>query len=422
MATYNLLFVFTFLYFLSAKALDYAEFAKETYLIDCSTIDNTTLNSPYQINLKTFISSLHSKNTSFYNATIPRINDTLYALFMCRDDIDVHMCEQCKNGAVNQLSSSCPLSKVGVILYEICMLRYSNNNFFSTINARPFGSTYAFDTGVPTLVNSMSFVRSSLYKVANEAAAGTLIGGKKLKFATIQAKVSNPTTLFNLAQCTPDLSLNKCKSCLKNAIKEFPLFDYCYGKDYALIFYTSCYIGYGTYPFYLPIHDTPSTNGLVPQTNVAILDSRSSQDPGYLSHHCSTNQTDIMSSQNLTFLLSSLASKATVGRTSYRVYSEKCYDHFLCRGDLPTFYCAQCIKAAKTIIYSCAPTSEGVVWYNHCVLRISTQDIYSYTYGEVAVPSYKQLNITKPYIKSTYAKVLRDHLDKLRTDTPDSDG
>jgi len=104
MATYNLLFVFTFLYFLSAKALEYVEFAKE-YLIDCLTIDNTTLNSPYQTNLKTFISSLHSKNTSFYNATIPGINDILYALFMCRGDIDVHMCEQCKNGAMKNICS-----------------------------------------------------------------------------------------------------------------------------------------------------------------------------------------------------------------------------------------------------------------------------------------------------------------------------
>jgi hypothetical protein len=219
-----------------------------------------------------------------------------------------------------------------------------------------------------------------------------------------------------------DLNLKNCKSCLENAIKDFLLYD-CYAKDYADVFYTICFISYNTYNFYLPLYDSPP-NDLVPQTNVAIQDSRSSQDPVYLSHDCNTNHTLPISSKNLKFLLSSLTSKAKAGRSSYREhFIEKGYTQFLCRGDLTAFYCAQCIKAAKTIIYSCAPTSECVVWYNHCVVKFSSYDIYSdyYRLDKVSVPSYKQLNITKSSMKSTYTKAIMHHLDKLQVDTSDSE-
>jgi len=97
------------------------------------------------------------------------------------------------------------MSKEGVIWYEVCLLRYSDKNFFSTINTRPFTFTCGIYNVVSTLVSAMSLVRSTLHKVANKVAA------ENLKFATVQVNVSNTVTLFSLAQCTLDLSFNNCQ-------------------------------------------------------------------------------------------------------------------------------------------------------------------------------------------------------------------
>jgi hypothetical protein len=119
-----------------------------------------------------------------------------------------------------------------------------------------------------------------------------------------------------------------------------------------------------------------------------------------------------------------LVSKSAVGKTSHRVTNlERFYGNFLSRVDQSVYLCIQCVKVATNQIYSkCAPTLEGIVWYNHCLLRYSNQDIYSddYTYVEVRVPVYRKLNVIKSSIKGTYTEALNTHLNQLRDNTTKS--
>ncbi|TKY45891.1 Cysteine-rich receptor protein kinase 25 [Spatholobus suberectus] len=103
-----------------------------------------TANTTYLTNLKTFLSSLASNaaTNTFHNDTL---QNTVYSLFMCRDDVPPHVCAQCVLNAIHKLSSDpeCSLSKQTVIWYDDCMVHYSNAFFFSTITTKP--SLYSYN-------------------------------------------------------------------------------------------------------------------------------------------------------------------------------------------------------------------------------------------------------------------------------------
>ncbi|CAJ1813967.1 unnamed protein product [Sphenostylis stenocarpa] len=111
--------------------------------------DRSSDNSPYQMNLRTLLSSLSSKasDKGFYNDTVLATNssDTVYGLFMCRGDVLSHGCKDCVASATETLYSNCNMSKYGVMWYEACMVRYSNVSFFSTVGLSPkfYGSNIA---------------------------------------------------------------------------------------------------------------------------------------------------------------------------------------------------------------------------------------------------------------------------------------
>jgi hypothetical protein len=67
----GVLFVFISLYLTSnIEDVDHVAFVKALYIINCSTVENTTINSPYRNQLKMLMGSLHSKNTTFFKTTI----------------------------------------------------------------------------------------------------------------------------------------------------------------------------------------------------------------------------------------------------------------------------------------------------------------------------------------------------------------
>jgi hypothetical protein len=115
------------------------------FLYQVCSPNKFTSNSTYQINLKTLLSSLSSKatnqNTLFFNNTIAGKNhsETVYGLFMCRGDIPTNLCSSCVGNATKRLSTNteCSVSVRAVIWYDECMVRYSNNSFFSTVAEGP---------------------------------------------------------------------------------------------------------------------------------------------------------------------------------------------------------------------------------------------------------------------------------------------
>ncbi|PRQ28548.1 putative Gnk2-like domain-containing protein [Rosa chinensis] len=210
---------------------------------------NTTVftpNSTFQSNLNDLLSSLSSnatRDTGFYNATSSRTpNDTAYGLFLCRGDVTTAACKSCVTTATSEVVQRCPVEKEVVIWYDDCMLRYSNNSFFSVATESP--GVFMWNTqNVSSETNRFNQVlAASMTEVATEAS------NDSDKFATREANFNGSIKLYSLGQCTQDLSSVECNRCLKGAIENLP--TCCGGKQGGRVLYPSCNVRYEVFPFY----------------------------------------------------------------------------------------------------------------------------------------------------------------------------
>ena len=272
--TFNLVSLLILISFLKFAAI---QGQGPTYLYDkCSENRTTTANSAFETNLKTLFSSLTSNataNTEFYNTTVTGRNpsDTVYGMFMCRGDHS--SCGQGVLNATQRISSdpTCSLSKEGVIWYDECMVRYSDNrSIFSTVATRP--GVFLLNTA--NISNQASFMRllfKTMNETADEAARSPVLAKK---YATKEANISGFQNLYCMAQCTDDLSPQGCRSCLSDAIGDLP--KCCDGKQGGRVLFPSCFVRYELYPFYQSTASAPAPSpaglvppppGLVPTTN-----------------------------------------------------------------------------------------------------------------------------------------------------------
>lgn len=109
----------------------------------------------------------------------------------------------------------------------------------------------------------------------------------------------------------------------------------------------------------------------------------------YLDHNCSSTKnftSDPAYRFNLNALLSSLSSYAAGTPDFYnatagdRSTSNAVYGLFMCRGDVPSQVCQDCVGNATNRLLSdskCPFSEEGVVWYDECLVRFS--DRYFFT-------------------------------------------
>lgn len=224
--------------------------------VSCSSNNTFTPNSSFHANLNTLISSLSSNATvgggvRFFNTTAGEDSGAaVYGLFMCRGDVPLALCRECVGFATQTIASTCPSSKEAVIWYNECLLRYSYRLIFSHMETWP-RYQIKIPMGDPVILHSQGFytaLRSILNYLPNEAALALTAGGSN-KYAVKQENASATTTLYGLAQCSPDLSAGDCTRCVTVAAKEFPA-SCCGGSIGESVLFPSCIVRYETYPFY----------------------------------------------------------------------------------------------------------------------------------------------------------------------------
>ncbi|CAN6183635.1 unnamed protein product [Urochloa humidicola] len=176
---------------------------------------NYTTNSTYQSNLKLLSTALSEKASSsptarlFATDTAGAVPDTVYALTLCRGDTNASACAACVANAFKDAQQVCAFRKDVTIYYDACYLRFSDQNFLTSIdnsnqyiNANGENVTSpaaAFDAAVGLLLNAVVD-----YAVNSSSRFGTGVE---------DFDESNPN-IYALAQCTPDLSPNDCRACL----------------------------------------------------------------------------------------------------------------------------------------------------------------------------------------------------------------
>ncbi|KAI4295825.1 hypothetical protein L6164_035827 [Bauhinia variegata] len=214
----------------------------------CANTSTYAPNSTYQTNLNQLLSSLSSnasQSDGYYNATAGQNNhgSTVYGAFLCRGDVTTDTCRDCVSNATSQVLQRCPNETNAVIWYDECLLQYSNESFFSTVQAIPM----VLMLSTANITEQSPFTQllgDTLNALADETANGG--GGKK--FATKEANFTSFQTLYTLGQCTPDLSSEDCNRCLQIIIAM--LNSCCSGRTGARSLTPSCYIRFEMYLFY----------------------------------------------------------------------------------------------------------------------------------------------------------------------------
>ncbi|XP_062021357.1 cysteine-rich receptor-like protein kinase 29 [Rosa rugosa] len=201
--------------------------ADQSPLIDsfCGQNGNCTASSTYQTNLNNLLGSLSSPGNDngygFYSSSVGVNSDKVNAFGLCRGDVKAGDCESCVSQASDPLKRACPVQKEAIIWYDYCMLRYSNESLYGIVTTDP--SVFLSNT---QNVSSPDEFNRQLKLLLEGLITKAAAGGTDRKFALGTNTTASFVTIYGLAQCTPDLSLEECTQCLNAALAQIPLYSY----------------------------------------------------------------------------------------------------------------------------------------------------------------------------------------------------
>ncbi|KAM0878739.1 hypothetical protein ACQ4PT_034682 [Festuca glaucescens] len=175
-----------------------------------------TAKSHYVANINRIGATL-SKNVSqspylFATAQVAAVRDHVWALALCRGDANASYCFACLDQAFQDLPNACPFSKEATVLYDSCVLHYSN------IHSRPTdGSTYSQSRPVRTIFNATvepaRFQRVVAALVNATVSYAVYTSTRMYAYGEVDFDREIPK-VYAWAQCTPDLTPARCRDCL----------------------------------------------------------------------------------------------------------------------------------------------------------------------------------------------------------------
>ncbi|XP_028788541.1 cysteine-rich receptor-like protein kinase 10 isoform X3 [Neltuma alba] len=217
---------------------------------NCSTTeaDDQYLNNLRNLTQQLSKASNDTKNKGFYSTSVGNKPDTINGLFMCRGDVPLELCHECVNEGIEQLNFSCPNSKEAIIWYDLCMLRYSNRFFLSTLDTLPVYTK----PGGDMLENETKTFNRLLGNTLNDLVAATTNSSESVGVKNFETNTKSSDlelkTLYTLAQCTPNLSSQDCRKCLQGALQN--IMSCCSAKKGGQVMNPSCNLRFESYIFY----------------------------------------------------------------------------------------------------------------------------------------------------------------------------
>ncbi|KAL9230724.1 hypothetical protein vseg_006039 [Gypsophila vaccaria] len=227
------------------------------------------INSSYNVNLINLFSSLSSKlvvnndtDNLFSNLVVSldgKSQNTVFGQFLCQGDYTVDECKTCIAGASTCITSECPTSTSGYIWYEGCTLSFSNVTFsnhntelwFEERNTTIMAASES-DLMAAFVAKAMTELVKQVANVDNDVdeIESASLGAKYFDTKEVGSTVlgRETTNLYEMAQCSPDLSARDCSLCLTRAVNELP--KCCKGVLGGRVLSRTCFIRYETYRFY----------------------------------------------------------------------------------------------------------------------------------------------------------------------------
>ncbi|KAK9991779.1 hypothetical protein SO802_026764 [Lithocarpus litseifolius] len=215
----------------------------------CSNTGTFSNNSTYASNLNLLLSSLPSNvtaNGGFYNTSAGQDPNKVYALALCRGDLDTGKCYTCTNISSQDITKQCPDQKEAIIWGAECILRYSNRNIFGTMEDLP-------SQCVPNPNNISSAdldqFNQTLYNLMGSLGTQASLGSSSKKYFAVGDKsFSSSRNVYGLVQCTPDISQMDCRICLEGAVANISSCSG--GKEGGRVLKPSCIAWFEVFQFY----------------------------------------------------------------------------------------------------------------------------------------------------------------------------
>ncbi|TVU11652.1 hypothetical protein EJB05_45249, partial [Eragrostis curvula] len=209
----------------------------------CSTDNNITAGSRYQINVNQLVHRLRegaASNEGFFYTSHGDQPDMAFGLVMCYADYSWDQCLFCLDAAAAWVGPGCPYSRTLSVNYDMCLLRYSDANFYGDLDLTLPGYWVRSLTNV-TDVASMNETRWNLIDQLTSEAIGL---PRRFAYGN-QSYVDSQGDLqmmYALAQCRRDLESGECNRCLNNAREGLGKYVPTDTAGYLLGY--SCYIRY----------------------------------------------------------------------------------------------------------------------------------------------------------------------------------
>ncbi|CAN6198105.1 unnamed protein product [Urochloa humidicola] len=188
----------------------------------CGFTGNYDPKSSYLANLKSISTTLPGNASASPDlfataAGVGAIPEQVSALALCRGDVGAASCRSCLSQAFRTLADACSGIKDGTIFYDKCMLHYSNIHFLTDDASWPI--SYLMEaSSINVTLEPDRFrlvVAALLNATADYAAANNGSTSTPRRYAAGEASFNQEyPKVYSLAQCTPDLTPARCRSCL----------------------------------------------------------------------------------------------------------------------------------------------------------------------------------------------------------------
>ncbi|KAJ0966087.1 hypothetical protein J5N97_027225 [Dioscorea zingiberensis] len=253
-----------------------------THYCPFNSDSNYTSNSTFNANLNLLFTSLinNTPATGFYNDTRGNTPEKIYGLALCRGDVSSDECRNCMNSSVQGIIQKCPQQKSAIIWIDHCLLRYSNQNFFSSVDTSIKLILYnTANASQPERFNNL------LGNLMNDLAVKAVASTRRFAMGSVNFTSFQP--IYGMLMCTRDLSKSNCDQCLRSYIAYIPNMGSGYQQGGVLLG-MSCYLRFEVYLFYnssaitaetastSPVPSPPDTSVTIP-TQVSSVPGKSNR-------------------------------------------------------------------------------------------------------------------------------------------------
>ncbi|KAI7999677.1 Cysteine-rich receptor-like protein kinase 25 [Camellia lanceoleosa] len=154
---------------------------------------------------------------------------------------------------------------------------------------------------------------------------------------------------------------------------------------------------------------------------VCLLSLKTKSTPNFLSINCPNTTSYSPNSTyktNLNTLFSSLSSNSTSisgfsNSTAGHNPPDIAYGLFLCRGDVSTAVCQDCVTTAtKEVVQRCPKSTNVMIWYDECMLRYSNESIFSKSDESIGIILRNTQNFTD---QTRFREILGGVMDDIAT-------